>query len=74
MDRENSVTQFVIPGKGRFTVVLQEEEQPTIQSEVESDGDLKRMINESRQAYKDVKVQNTTEFIQSFSPKDFKNE
>lgn len=30
MDLENSVVQFSIPGKGRFTLVLQEEDDQSI--------------------------------------------
>lgn len=30
MDRDNSVVQFTIPGKGRFTLVLQEEDEQPI--------------------------------------------
>ena len=34
MDGENSVIQFSIPGKGRFTLVLHEEDNQSIEADV----------------------------------------
>lgn len=51
MNSEHSVHQFLIPGKGRFTVVLQEEDPLSISSEVKVNVELKRMIDESREEY-----------------------
>ena len=71
MNRDNSVYQFHMPGKGKFTRVLQEEESRTIQAEVISNPDLKVMIDESRREYKLGKVMSTSEVLKSFSSKDF---
>ncbi|MBU8879644.1 hypothetical protein BGM26_11665 [Bacillus sp. FJAT-29790] len=71
MDRENSVCQFFIPGKGRFTLVLQEEDQQSIHSDVKANPELKRMIKESQEQYKQGLGMSTTELLQSLSKKDF---
>lgn len=71
MDQENSVCQFVIPGKGKFTLVLQEMEEKSINEEVESNPELKKMINESRNQYKQGLGISTSDLIKSLSPKDF---
>jgi hypothetical protein len=36
MDSENSVFQFSIPGKGKFTLVLQEEDVQSIKADTEA--------------------------------------
>lgn len=72
MSRDNSVYQFRIPGKGIFTLVLQEEEQRSIQADVEANPELQAMIEQSRQEYKLGKGMNTSEILKSFSPKDFR--
>lgn len=72
MNKDHSVSQFRIPGKGKFTVVFQEgEDDSSIQSEISSDNELKQMIHDSRRAYKEKKVMDTSEIIKSFSPRDF---
>ncbi|NQX67505.1 hypothetical protein HQN90_15390 [Paenibacillus alba] len=71
MDSEHSVRQFFIPGKGIFTVVLQEEDHLSISSEVKVNPELKRMINESREEYNQGKGMSTAELLKSLSPKDF---
>ena len=47
MSRDNSVYHFHIPGKGKFTLVLQEEEQRSIQADVEFNPELKVMIEQA---------------------------
>ncbi|NEU30326.1 hypothetical protein GN156_05975 [bacterium LRH843] len=71
MDRENSVCQFMIPGKGRFTLVLQEEDHLTISDEIEANPKLEQMIRESREQYKKGLGVSTSELIKSLSPQDF---
>lgn len=71
MDRENSVVQFSIPGKGRFTLVLQEEDEQTIKSDIEANPELEIMIKESKKQYKDGYGMSTSELLKSLSPKDF---
>lgn len=70
MNKDHSVSQFFIPGTGKFTVILQEEDKETsIDLEVSSDAQLKKMIHDSREAYKKGNVMDTTDIIKSFSPK-----
>jgi hypothetical protein len=71
MNSEHSVRQFFIPGKGKFTVVLQEEDHLSISSEAKANPELKRMIDESREEYKQGKGMSTSELLKSLSPKDF---
>lgn len=71
MSRDNSVYHFHIPGKGKFTLVLQEEEQRSIQADVESNPELKVMIEQSRKEFKLGKALSTSELLKSLSPEDF---
>ena len=71
MSRANSVGQFFIPGKGQFTIVLQEEAELSISSEIKANPELKRMIDESREEYKQGLGMTTSELLKSLSPKDF---
>ncbi|TDF95376.1 hypothetical protein [Paenibacillus piri] len=71
MNRENSVRQIFIPGKGKFTIVLQEEDHESIAADVEANPNLKQMINESLDAYNQGKFMTTTELVKTLSPKDF---
>lgn len=73
MSRDNSVYQFHIPGKGTFTLVLQKEEQRSIQADVEANPELQDMIEQSRHEYKLGKGMSTSEILKSFSPKDFRS-
>ena len=74
MNKENSVCHFFIPGKGTFTIILQEEDKNSIASDIDSDPKLKQMILESKAAYSKGEVQTTSELLKSFSLKDFMNE
>jgi hypothetical protein len=71
MNKDNSVGQIFIPGKGKFTIVLQEEDQRTIADEVKSNPELKQMIHESMEAYKDGRFMKTSELLNSLSSEDF---
>ena len=71
MDSNNSVCQVFIPGKGKFTIVLQEEDQSSIEKDIEANPKLKEMIQESITAYEEGKTMSTSEVIKSLSPKDF---
>ncbi|WP_342745010.1 hypothetical protein [Oceanobacillus timonensis] len=71
MDRDNSVFQFSIAGKGKFTLVLQEEEEDSIKLDAEKNPQLKQMIQESKNEYKEGKGMSTSELLRSFSVKDF---
>ena len=71
MNHENSVRQVFIPGKGKFTIVLQEEELCSIADNVKANPALGKMIRESMAAYKEGKYMTTAEVLKSLSPKDF---
>ncbi|WP_066172596.1 hypothetical protein [Bacillus marinisedimentorum] len=71
MNSENSVFQFSIPGKGKFTLVLQEEDEQSIHIETEENPELKRMLKESMEQYKNGQSMTTSELLNSLSKKDF---
>ena len=71
MNREKSVYQFLIPGKGRFTLVFQEEDEQSINDDVEANPELIKMINESREQYKQGLGMSTKDLLKSMTPKDF---
>jgi len=71
MSRDNSVFQFSIPGKGKFTLVLQEEDEQSIKVEAEKSPELKRMLKESMEQYESGSSMTTTELLKSLSKKDF---
>ncbi|WP_099364469.1 hypothetical protein [Fredinandcohnia onubensis] len=71
MDRDNSVVQFTIPGKGRFTLVLQEEDDQPIFADVKKNPQLDIMFKESEAQYKEGLGITTTDLLKSFSKKDF---
>jgi hypothetical protein len=71
MNKDNSVCQVFIPGKGKFTIVLQEEDQRSVAEDVEASPQLKQMIRESMEAYKEGRSLTTSELIKTLSPKDF---
>jgi hypothetical protein len=72
MNSENSVIQFSIPGKGKFTLVLQEEDEKTIISETEEHPELKHMLKESQDQYEKGLGMSTQELLKSLSTEDFK--
>jgi hypothetical protein len=72
MDRENSVMQFSIPGKGRFTLVLQEEDDQTIETDVKKNPQLEIMFKESAEQYKKGLGISTSDLLKSLSGKDFR--
>jgi len=70
MNRENSVVQFSVPGKGRFTLVLQEEEK-SIKADIEANPEIEIMIRKSQDEYKKGLGVSTSDFLKSISSKDF---
>jgi hypothetical protein len=72
MDSENSVVQFSIPGKGRFTLVLQEEDDQSIKADVEKHPQLEFMFKESEEQYKQGLGITTSDLLKSLSEKDFR--
>lgn len=71
MDSENSVFQFSIPGKGKFTLVLQEEDEQSIKADVEKNPQLEEMFKTSEVQYKKGFGIITSDLLKSFSEKDF---
>ncbi|WP_284638127.1 hypothetical protein [Paenibacillus silviterrae] len=71
LDRNNSVGQFFIPGKGKFTIVLQEEDNRTIEADVLANKDLKEMIAQSQSEYKQGLGISTSDLLKSLSKEDF---
>jgi hypothetical protein len=72
MNSDNSVFQFSIPGKGKFTLVLQEEDdEKSIQFEADGNPKLKRMLKESQEQYENGRGMSTSELLNSLSKKDF---
>ena len=68
MNSDDSVCQFQIPGKGKFTLVLQEEAQISIENDVENNPKLKAMMQESREQYQQGHGMSGSELIDSLSP------
>jgi S-ribosylhomocysteine lyase LuxS involved in autoinducer biosynthesis len=73
MNRENSVVQFSIPGKGKFTLVLEEEEEEdnVIKVFKEITPELRRFINESKALQKKGLDMSTIEHLKSLSARNF---
>ena len=72
MDRENSVMQFSIPGKGRFTLVLQEEDEQSIYADVNKNPQLEMMFKESEEQYRKGLGMTTLDLLKSLKDKDHK--
>lgn len=71
MDHDNSVLQFTIQGKGKFTLVLQEIDDSSIKSDTEKNPQLKQMIEESKKAYGNGEGLSTSQIVDSLSVEDF---
>ena len=71
MNKKNSISHVYIPGKGTFKILFQEEESPSILSEIESDYGLRQMIKDSRAAYTAGDKMTTEQFLKSLSPDHF---
>ena len=71
LDKEHSVCQVFIPGKGQVTIVFQANDADTITSEVQADPQLGELIHSSRNAYQRGDVMTTSELLKSLSSKDF---
>lgn len=72
MDSENSVSHVFIPGKGTFTIMLQEEEGQSVTAEILANPELKQMIDKSREEIKQGLGMTTSELLCSLSPNDFR--
>lgn len=67
MNSENSVIQLSIPGKGKFTLALQEDDEKSIKVEAKENLELKRMLKESMEQYGDGRGVTTKELLKSLS-------
>lgn len=72
MNSENSISHVIIPGKGKFTIMLQEEEGKSVAAEILAYPELKQMIDESRKEIKQGLGMTTSELLDSLSPNDFR--
>jgi hypothetical protein len=72
MNRENSVMQFSIPGKGRFTLVFQEEDNQSIEADVKKNPQLEIMFKESGEQYNKGLGITSSELLKSLTKKDFR--
>lgn len=66
MSKDNSVSQFRVPGMGQFVLVYQDDDF-AVEEEINSDEDLQTMIQESIAAYKRGDYQTTTEILKEFA-------
>lgn len=71
MNRENSVIQFSIPGKGKFTLVLQEEDVQSIKADVGVNPALEHMFKKGEEQYKNGFGITTSDLLKTLSEKDF---
>ncbi|SDI45301.1 hypothetical protein [Natribacillus halophilus] len=67
---QDVIQTISIPGKGRFTLVLQEEEQ-SISEDVAANPALDEMITESKQQYQQGLGYSTRELLESLTSRDF---
>ncbi|KLU60158.1 hypothetical protein CEB3_c35890 [Peptococcaceae bacterium CEB3] len=74
MSKENSVRQVFIPGKGKFTIVLQEEDQDSIAADLRTHPNLKQMMNESLEAYNQGRSKATVDVLKSYHRRILRNE
>ncbi|WP_138495919.1 hypothetical protein [Paenibacillus pinistramenti] len=58
--------------KGKFTLVLQEEEQRSIQADVKANPELKGIVGHSRREFKFGKAMSTSELLESLFLEDFR--
>lgn len=65
MNKENSVCQVFIHGKGNFTIVLQEEDYHSTAQVIQSNPYLKHMGNENMKEEKERRVESTSELMRN---------
>jgi hypothetical protein len=65
MNKENSVCQVFIPGKGKFTIVLQEENSPSTELVIQSNPYLKQKVNESVESVKEGRAMSVSELTRN---------
>lgn len=61
MSKKNSVCQVFIPGKGKFTIVLQEEDYNSTAQDTQANPYLKQKVNESTEADKERNTMSASE-------------
>ena len=67
LDKDHSVCQVFIPGKGQVTIVVQANDNETIASDVQADPELGELIQGSRNAYQRGDVMTTSDLLKSLS-------
>jgi hypothetical protein len=74
MNKENPECEVIIPGKGRFKIILQSEDSRTIENDVLANPSLGEMIKASIEDYQKQNYVTTDELIQKIKETNFKNE
>lgn len=65
MNKENSVCQIFIPGKGKFTIVLQEEDYRSAAPVIQLNSHLKQMVNDSMETEKEGRAMSASELTRN---------
>jgi hypothetical protein len=65
MNNKNPVCQVSIPGKGKFTIVLQEEDYHSTAPVIQSNTYLKQMVNENMEAEKEGRAMSVSELTRN---------
>jgi adenine-specific DNA methylase len=65
MNKENSVCQVFIPGKGKFMIILQEEDYRSTGPVIQSNPNLKQMVNDSMEAEKEGRAMSASELMRN---------
>jgi hypothetical protein len=65
MNKENSVCQVFIPGKGKFTIVLQEEDYRSTTQVIQSNPYLKHIVNDRMEAEREGRAMSAAELMRN---------
>jgi hypothetical protein len=65
MNKENSVCQVFIPGKGKFTIVLQQEDYRSTAPVIQSYPYLNQMLNDSMEVEKEGRAKSASELMRN---------
>ncbi|MDQ0875860.1 hypothetical protein QFZ77_004519 [Paenibacillus sp. V4I3] len=65
MSKENSICQVFIPGKGKFTIVLQQEDYRSTVPVIHSNPYLKQMVSDSMEAEKEGRAKLASELVRN---------
>lgn len=74
LNKNNPECEVIIPGKGKFKITLQQEDSKSIREDILTDPSIGKMIDASREAYRNQDYLTTKELIQKIKEKDFDND